>query len=197
VAFARLNGPFSMLDDGDSRGVQDLLAANLRRLRIARHLSLSELARATGVSKATLSGIENGHANPTVDTLAGLAAALRVPLSELLAELPLGEVKVVRAAQGPPEQRDGLPARLLDALGDGAEVSVISLGTREAHEVDALRTGSRACVYVLQGKLLAGPVERITELSAGDYASFPADVPHLYETRRHPARALLIAQGPE
>src|SRR3954452_4268606 len=89
--FAKLNVTFTMV-------LQAQLAANLRRLRIARHLSLSELARATAMSKATLSGIENGRANPTVETLAALAGALRVPVGELLAEPPLGEVRVVRSA---------------------------------------------------------------------------------------------------
>ena len=55
---------------------QDVLAANLRRLRIARRLSLSELARATGMSKATLSSVESGRSNPTIETLAALAGAL-------------------------------------------------------------------------------------------------------------------------
>jgi quercetin dioxygenase-like cupin family protein len=52
--------------------------------------------------------------------------------------------------------------------------------------------GNRAGVYVLEGKLIAGPVERVTELGTGDYASFPVDVPHLYETERHRARALVF-----
>ena len=49
--------------------------------------------------------------------------------------------------------------------------------------------------YVLEGKLIAGPVERVTELSAGDYASFPVDAPHLFEAGRKPARALLLTYG--
>jgi quercetin dioxygenase-like cupin family protein len=49
---------------------------------------------------------------------------------------------------------------------------------------------------VLQGKLITGPVELSTELAAGDYASFPTDVPHLYEAGRTPARALVISQAP-
>jgi quercetin dioxygenase-like cupin family protein len=68
----------------------------------------------------------------------------------------------------------------------------LSLPAREARELDAEAEGSRAHVYVLEGKLVAGPVERISELSAGDYASFPADVPHLFEAGRVPARALLL-----
>jgi transcriptional regulator with XRE-family HTH domain len=87
-----------MVDDRYSPGIQDTLAANLRRLRIARHLSLSELARATSISKATLSSIENGRANPTIETLAALASALRIPLGELIEELPPGDLRIVRAS---------------------------------------------------------------------------------------------------
>ena len=84
--------------------VQQILAANLRRLRIARHLSLSELARATQMSKATLSGVENGRSNPTVETLAALAHALRVSLTELLEESGLDDVTVVRAGAAPADR---------------------------------------------------------------------------------------------
>jgi transcriptional regulator with XRE-family HTH domain len=180
-----------MLDHGS---VLDQLAANLRRLRIARHESLSELARAAGMSKATLSSIENGHANPTVETLAGLGQALGVSLPELLQELPLGEVRIVRAARARMQVRDGIPERLIDELAaDGAlRVSELSLPARCARELGARAEGSRAHVFVLSGKLVAGPVERISELGAGDYASFPVDVPHVYEAGRDSARALLL-----
>jgi transcriptional regulator with XRE-family HTH domain len=182
----------------DHHAVQGVLAANLRRLRIARRLSLSELARATSISKATLSSIENGRANPTVDTLAGLAGALRVSIAELLEKLPAGEVRIVRSARTRISQLDGIPQRDLDELSlDGAlRVAEISLAAGQARELDAKPVGSRAHVFVLEGKLIAGPVERITELAGGDYASFPTDVPHVYEAGREPARALLLSQSP-
>ena len=183
-----------MVDHRNGTPVQETLAANLRRLRIARHLSLSQLARATGISKATLSSIENSRANPTVDTLAALADALRIPLHELLEELPPGEIRIVRASQSQPEQRGGLPHIPLDEIAaDGnLEISELVLPARQRRELDGRADGTRAHVYVLEGKLIAGPVERVTELSPGDYASFPADVPHQYETERRPARALLL-----
>src|SRR3954469_24313391 len=81
---------------------QASLAGNLRRLRVAARVSLSELSRATGVGKATLSAIENGRGNPTVETLAALAAALGVPLVDLLAVAAPAPVAVVRAGQGEP-----------------------------------------------------------------------------------------------
>src|SRR3954447_18974341 len=79
---------------------QAALAGNLRRLRVAARVSLSELARATGVGKATLSAIENGRGNPTVETLASLAAALGVPVVDLLAVAAPPPVTLVRAGRG-------------------------------------------------------------------------------------------------
>jgi transcriptional regulator with XRE-family HTH domain len=159
---------------------QEVLAANLRRLRIARRLSLSELARATGMSKATLSSVESGRSNPTIETLAALAGALRVSLGELLEEPPLGEVRIVRAG------------RLDRVEEDCVALSERAWGPHELEEPEPAAAGTRAGVYVLEGKLIAGPVERVTELARGDYASFQVDVPHLYETERTAARALVL-----
>jgi transcriptional regulator with XRE-family HTH domain len=186
-----------MVQQIDTGPLQEVLAANLRRLRIARHLSLSELARATGMSKATLSGIENGRANPTVETLAALAEALRVSLGELLEELPLGEIRIVRQAQAAAKSDGRAGERFLEALAPGRNVDVIelSLPARHVHELGPKPHSTRAHVYVLEGKLLAGPVERITELGPGDYASFPADVPHVLEAGRHATRVLLLSEN--
>jgi transcriptional regulator with XRE-family HTH domain len=176
-----------------------MLAANVRRLRVARHWSLSELARATGMSKATLSGIENGRGNPTVETLSALASALRLPVVELLGEPPVGEVRLARAAEREFSLRDRISYRPLDAVScsGGLELGEIVLEARQLREVDAKAPGARASVCVLEGRLIAGPVERSTELGVGDYIAFPADVPHVYEAGRAPVRALLVSLVPQ
>jgi transcriptional regulator with XRE-family HTH domain len=181
-----------MLPDDSSEVVQALLAANLRRLRIARRLSLSELARATTMSKATLSSIESGRSNPTVDTLAALARAMRVPLTELLEEPAPAAVKVVRAAR-----RDGSWPRRLDELAPAGELSVseLELPPQQLREVKPAPSGARIAIYVVRGKLLAGPVEQVSELGPGDYATFAADRPHVLETREHAARVLMLEQA--
>jgi transcriptional regulator with XRE-family HTH domain len=186
-----------MITEETSTRVQDVLAANVRRLRIARHVSLSELARATGMSKATLSGVERGRCNPTGDTLASLAGALRVSFGELLEELPPGEIRIVRASQRSHDPPSGVWRRDLESLAPPAtgELAELALEPRQLEEPAPMAPGSRAHVYVLQGKLVAGPCERVTELGTGDYASFPADVPHVYESGRHPARALVLTQA--
>jgi transcriptional regulator with XRE-family HTH domain len=185
-----------MIDDDNGIDVRRVLSSNVRRLRIAAHRSLSELARATSTSKATLSGIERGLANPTIDTLAGLAGALGVSIGELLDEPAPAEVRVVRSREARPATDDGMPRRLLDWIspGWGVEVCELALVAHHSQEVDAKASGARIHLYVLDGSLIAGPVERCTELAAGDYAAFPGDVEHVYETARRPARALVMTQ---
>jgi len=173
------------------------LAANVRRLRVARRLSLSELARTTGIGKATLSAIENDNANPTIGTLTLLAGALRVRLAELVEEPLLGEVRIVRATDAEPVDGDGLRRRAIDRFAADGPVELVELALPpgHAHELEPRGAGTREELLVLRGTVLAGPVERVSELSAGDYASFPGDVARLVETRRHGASVLLIGHA--
>jgi transcriptional regulator with XRE-family HTH domain len=66
--------------------IRAVLAKNLRRLRLARGLSQDALAADAGVFQKLISGIENGRANPELDTLGKIAAALGVHPRELLEE---------------------------------------------------------------------------------------------------------------
>jgi len=51
------------------------LADHLRMLRVDRDLTLQELAAKSGVSRATLSRIENAEVSPTAESLGRLASA--------------------------------------------------------------------------------------------------------------------------
>lgn len=187
-----------MIQEDQRDDTLGLLAANLRRLRIARHLSLSELARGAGMSKATLSGIENGRANPTVETLSTLAAALGVSVAEMLDEPPFGEMRVSRASGASFIEQDGLRRRPLESLAAAGvvEISEIALAPHQQVELGPGPGGARARLLVLAGQLIAGPVERSTELAAGDYIAFPADVPYVLAAGAKPARALLVSSSP-
>lgn len=193
-----MNAAFIMIQEDQRDDTLGLLAANLRRLRIARHLSLSELARGTGMSKATLSGIENGRANPTVETLSTLAAALGVSVAEMLDEPPFGEMRVSRASGASFIEQDGLRRRPLESLAATGvvEISEIVLAPHQQVELGPGPGGARARLLVLAGQLIAGPVERSTELAAGDYIAFPADVPYVLVAGAKPARALLVSSSP-
>jgi transcriptional regulator with XRE-family HTH domain len=63
-----------------------ILAGNVYRLRTALGLTQAQLAERIGVRQPRIAEIERGDANPRLDTLARLSAALRVPLAALLAD---------------------------------------------------------------------------------------------------------------
>ena len=60
------------------------VAWNLRRLRVARAVSKENLAVDAGVDRSSISEIEGGTFNPSVDLLDRLANALEVDVAELL-----------------------------------------------------------------------------------------------------------------
>jgi len=65
-----------------------LVGGNRKRLRTASGLSLAALAAASGVAKGTISELERGRGNPTVETLFALAYALEATLADLVSDPP-------------------------------------------------------------------------------------------------------------
>lgn len=61
-------------------------AINLKRIRLARKMSLEELAEQTGVSKSMLGQIERGESNPTLGTIGKIVSGLRVEFDDLIQE---------------------------------------------------------------------------------------------------------------
>lgn len=66
----------------------------VRRTRESAGVSLRALAGAVGISPATLSALETGKSAMTVDRLAQLAAALDVPVTRMLTQLPAEEQRM-------------------------------------------------------------------------------------------------------
>src|SRR5271169_4484080 len=77
-----------------------LIAASLRRERRRTGLSLTEVARRAGIAKSTLSQLESGTGNPSLETLWAICVALDAPFSRLL-DPPRPQVQMIRADEGP------------------------------------------------------------------------------------------------
>lgn len=68
------------------REIATALGLRIRELRNERHMSQEELAFKAGISAAHLGQIERALKNPTVDTVAKIAAAMDVPITTLFTE---------------------------------------------------------------------------------------------------------------
>ncbi|NYI04927.1 helix-turn-helix domain-containing protein [Allostreptomyces psammosilenae] len=91
------------------------LGHRIRHLRRARGLTLEELGRAVGRAPSQLSMLENGRREPRLSLLTEIAAALDVPVAELLSPRPPSrrdamEIALERAQRGPLYRSLGLPA---------------------------------------------------------------------------------------
>src|SRR5690348_10187615 len=60
------------------------LGEKVRRARTAQKMTLTALGASSGLSKGFISQVESGRANPSIESLGRMAAALHLDLSELL-----------------------------------------------------------------------------------------------------------------
>ena len=75
------------------------LASHLRGLRETHDMTLAVLAERSGLSRATLSRIENADVSPTAETLGLLATVYALPISQLLSPLQQGFQPVLRPGE--------------------------------------------------------------------------------------------------
>ncbi|HET9785097.1 MAG TPA: helix-turn-helix transcriptional regulator, partial [Terriglobales bacterium] len=57
------------------------IGARIREMRLARGLSQGDLENRTGLLRCYLSRVENGHTEPSLQTLARIAVALNMPVA--------------------------------------------------------------------------------------------------------------------
>src|SRR4051812_11664372 len=107
------------------------ISANIAALRRRRRLSQAALARAAGLPRSTITLLESGSANPSVQTLVCVGTVLQVRVEELLAR-PRPAVQLVRASEVPGHRRsrEGITLRKLlpDPL-PGTEIDELLLAS--------------------------------------------------------------------
>jgi transcriptional regulator with XRE-family HTH domain len=154
------------------------LAARLKQLRAEFGLSLSQLARATGISSSFLSLIEQGQSDITIGRLVRLAEFYDLELADLLGGPPSapGEhVRILRAA----------PDHMLHSASEGVDVYDLTRGARWTivPALSRFRPGGsiqiddehehERMIYVLEGVFeLAFRDEAPTRLRSGEGATF-------------------------
>jgi transcriptional regulator with XRE-family HTH domain len=173
------------------------VASNVRALRLDAGLTLNDLATAAGLGKSTLAQLESGKANPSVETLWAIAAALKVPFARLVEEERTA-LRVVRARDVPPmhsAETPGWAGRLLTASHGRGTFDLYSLDLEEGavRHADAHHSGVVEHLVVVVGRMRVGPEGRTVELEAGDLVTFAADVPHAYEAIETSHCVLLMA----
>jgi XRE family transcriptional regulator, regulator of sulfur utilization len=182
------------------------IARNLRRWREARGMTLSALAEEAGVAKSTVSLIERGQANPSIDTVWALASALRVPFASLFHdETPADDVSVVRADDGAIVATDqaGLDSdalvvrHMLTRAGGGLiEIYTLVLDEGAVRNAEAHVNGLFEHITIAAGTVEISTDSFTEVLAQGDLISFRADRPHTYRVIEGPVRLVSVHEYP-
>jgi transcriptional regulator with XRE-family HTH domain len=184
-------GPFAVAPRDMGRAV----GYNVKRLRQARRMSVAELARHSGVSKATLSLLEIGQGNPTIETVAAIAVGLRLPLGDLIQPTPLEQPIIRRGSRAQGENKQ----ELLDRIppGEAVEVWRLRIGPRQGRIDSPPHTaGTVERILVERGPMLIGASDDPARLEPGDLIIFSADRQHIYEACSEDAEAIVIMSYP-
>ncbi|WP_243086469.1 XRE family transcriptional regulator [Streptomyces sp. 891-h] len=180
---------------GPEGSIRGMLALNLKRVRSRRGLSISELSRRSKIGKATLSQLESGAGNPTIETVFSLSRVLEVPISDLLdAQQPTG-LRVVRARDVEALSGEGIDLRPLRRIESGQAVfEVYDQQVRAGERRDSLGHVGIEHTVVQAGRLAVTVDGHEVELEAGDYVGFDATLPHSYAAPEGTVRSVLLLQ---
>lgn len=165
-----------------------LVGQNLKAERTARGLSLDDLAREAGVSRAVLGQVELGRTVPSIGVIWKIAQALGVPFATLLAHSAprVGTTTSHRDKAKKLTSADGrFSSRALYPLGDphAAEFYELWMAPHSREDAEPHRAGTRENLIVVSGRLELVVGNETVHLEKGDAVNFSADQPHGYVNR--------------
>ncbi len=160
-----------------------IIAANLRRIRDAKKLSLDRVAELTGVSKSMLGQIERGESNPTIATIWKIASGLRISFTSLVNSPQADTVLVGRAAIEPLSGDSGR-YRVFPIFpyeeGRRFEMYCVEIEPGGRFASDSHGEDTQEFIAVFDGELTLTVNDREYKVARGDSIRFRADRPHAY-----------------
>ena len=176
--------------------VEEQLAAvgpRLRALRQRRNVTLSGLARTTGISVSTLSRLESGGRRPTLDLLLPLAKAHQVSLEELVGPTRTEDPRV----RMEPMRRGDQTVVPLTRQPGGLRAFHNRIDAGDRRDPDPRSHEGYEWLYVLQGRLrlVVGSLDLV--LRHGEVAEFDTREPHWFGSADGKAVEFLSLFGPQ
>lgn len=174
--------------------IGEIIAANLKRIRKERHLSLSQLAEQAGVSKVILSQIEKGDSNPTVNTIWKITGALRLPYTSLLEPSESKAVHIQKAnIPDLEEDRYHIFSYYPKDNQRNFEIYQIEMDPGCVHESIGHSSNSSEYIMVTEGQMVLNVNGSEYILMPDDALYFDASYSHVYKnTFNQRAKAVLI-----
>ena len=169
----------------------EAVGPRLRRVREQRGLTLTVAATQAGLSKSTLSRLENGQRRPSLELLLPLARVYRVPIDDLVGAPEVGDPRI----RLKPRRVNGRTVLPLTRPG-GVQAWKIVIPASQTRPNPRTHDGFE-WLFVLSGRMRLILGEQDLLLSEGEAAEFDTQVPHWFgATSDGPAEVLSIFGRP-
>jgi transcriptional regulator with XRE-family HTH domain len=179
-----------MNDTMRTRQIAETVAANLRRLRSQQNVSISDLARRAGLSKAAIVKLETGQGNPTIHTVAALADILHVSPGDLLMN---SSPELLRAGEGPVLGSNAMTGRVISKIsGSAMEMYDVTVHAGQVHRSEHLTAGEIEQLYLISGTLEVTVGETSMVLRKGDAVRYSLDQPLSFAAKGGDAHAIIV-----
>ena len=163
------------------------LGQRVTALRRQKSWSLSYLADRASIAKSSLSRLEQGKGNPTLDTLWRLALQLETPFSALIAATQTSVTDDNISVSLLKHHHGTLPV----------DIYLMTLAPEAVRHARAHAMGTHETLQVIEGQLQAGPDRALVTLEAGKVHQFVADQPHIYKAGHQGATVLVTIFYPD
>ena len=163
------------------------IGENLHRERKRQQLSMTDLAAASGISKAMLSQIESDKVNPTIATLWKIAHALHVDLESLISGEKQNKKRfeVIRKENIITFATDHSDTKFSvltpPTMAEDLELYRMTLEPGCKHHSQPHTSGTEEFLNVLSGKIKVTAGENTTTLEQGDFIIVQCDIEHSIE----------------
>lgn len=168
-----------------------ILGKRLRLLRGQRKLTLSGLAEKSGISKGSLSVLEDGRGNPTIATIWRLADALGIAFGELAKFDNMNESEKI-------EDKD-ISVQLIERSSGAPliETYIMKLSSHSIREAEPHSNGVSEKITVLKGEMLVGKFNSPRRIETGESHTFSGDDIHIYQALKDPVTAMISMKYPD
>ncbi len=169
--------------------IPENLASNLRLLREGRGISQSQAAKLAGLPRPTWASLETGSANPTIAVLVKVAAALQVPVEELISA-PHSDGRLFRTEEFAVRRRGGAAIRrVLPESLQSMELDRMEFAPGGRLGGVPHRPGTREFLFCESGTIELVASGETWTLKPGDVLVFRGDQRHGYS---NPGRAAAV-----
>lgn len=172
-----------------------MIAMNLKELRTARNLTLGQLSKISGISKAMLSDIEKGGSNPTINTIWKIANGLNVPYTKLMEGIEK-ETTIVRKTQTTAQAGETEHYRVYCYFRNtpvrNFELFYVELDAESSNASIGHSEKAQEYIYVIQGQLLLHTETGDYTLDEGDAFMFDSSIGHTYFNRKNTQLTFMV-----